>query len=115
LTNEDIARIAAFLNESEFRFIQSYTRLRPHRDGLALKDQPNGSCVFLNGQSCAVHPVKPAQCAGFPNEWRFPGWRNVCAAIEAKDDHAGEGSAETSVSSATSGEAWPEGYRPSHR
>jgi uncharacterized protein len=86
LTNEDIARIAAYLKESEFRFIQSYTRLRPHRDGLALKDQPDGSCVFLDGQSCAIHPVKPAQCAGFPNDWRFPGWRNVCEAIEIAEN-----------------------------
>jgi uncharacterized protein len=82
LTNEDITRIAAYLKQSEFRFIQTYTRLRPHRDGLALQDRGDGSCVFLDGQSCAIHPVKPAQCAGFPNEWRFPGWRSVCEAIE---------------------------------
>jgi uncharacterized protein len=80
LTNEDIARIAAHLGQSEFDFIQSYTRLRPHRDGLALKDREDGSCVFLDGRDCAIQPVKPVQCAGFPNQWRFPGWRNVCEA-----------------------------------
>jgi Fe-S-cluster containining protein len=85
LTNEDITRIATYLKQSEFRFIQTYTRLRPHRDGLALHDRGDGSCVFLDGQSCAIHPVKPAQCVGFPNEWRFPGWRSVCAAIEAEE------------------------------
>jgi|SRR3984893_3669126 len=85
LTNDDITRIATYLKQSEFRFIQTYTRLRPHRDGLALQDRGDGSCVFLDGQSCAIHPVKPAQCAGFPNGWRFPGWRSVCEAIEAED------------------------------
>jgi len=87
LTNEDITRIAAYLRQSEFRFIQTYTRLRPYRDGLALQDQADGSCVFLDGKGCTIHPVKPAQCTGFPNEWRFPGWRSVCKAIavEAED------------------------------
>src|SRR5580704_15407877 len=88
LTDEDIARIAAYLEQSEFRFIQNYTRLRPHRDGLALKDKADGSCIFLNGRNCAIHDVKPAQCAGFPNEWQFPDWRTVCEAVpvEAPED-----------------------------
>jgi uncharacterized protein len=85
LTNKDITSIAAYLKQSEFRFIQTYTRLRPHRDGLALQEREDGSCVFLNGRSCVIHQVKPAQCAGFPNEWRFPGWRSVCEAIEAEE------------------------------
>ena len=69
LTNEDITRIASYLKQSEFRFIQTYTRLRPHRDGLALQDRGDGSCVFLDGQSCAIHPVKPAQWTS-RNCWR---------------------------------------------
>jgi uncharacterized protein len=87
LTNEDVTRIAAHLGHSEFDFIQKYTRLRPHRDGLALKDEEDGSCIFLNGRDCAIQAVKPAQCAGFPNEWRFPGWRDVC---EARDSRASQ-------------------------
>jgi Fe-S-cluster containining protein len=88
LTDEDITRVAAYLNQSEFRFIQTYTRLRPYRDGLALRDQADGSCIFLDGKNCTIHSVKPAQCAGFPNEWRFPGWRESCEAIavEAADE-----------------------------
>jgi hypothetical protein len=31
---------------------------------------------------CRIQPVKPVQCRGFPNEWRFPGWREMCEAIE---------------------------------
>jgi uncharacterized protein len=85
LTNEDITRIAGYLKQSEFGFIQTYTQLGPHRDGLALQDREDGSCVFLDGPSCVIHPVKPAQCAGFPNEWRFPGWRKLCEAIKVKE------------------------------
>jgi Fe-S-cluster containining protein len=81
LTDEDIVRIAEFLKMSEFDFIQRYTRLRPARDGLALIDQPSGDCVFLEGKDCVVNPVKPTQCAGFPNTWNFPGWRDECEAI----------------------------------
>ena len=36
---------------------------------------------MLDGNACRIHPVKPAQCAGFPNKWNFPGWRQVCEAV----------------------------------
>ena len=78
----DIAEIAAFLGLEEAAFIEKFTRLRPLRDGLALTDQPDGACIFLDGRDCRIQPVKPAQCSGFPNTWKFPGWREVCEAIE---------------------------------
>ncbi len=78
---EDIRRIALFLKCGEHDFIQTYTRLRPARDGLALMDKANGECIFLNGRDCQIQSAKPAQCAGFPNTWNFPGWRDVCEAI----------------------------------
>lgn len=77
----DIRALADFLEISEHDFIQRYTRLRQYRDGLALLDQPDGACIFLSGRDCAVQPVKPRQCRGFPNEWNFPGWREVCEAV----------------------------------
>lgn len=82
LTNSDITAISHFLEMSEVDFIQKYTRLRPRRDGLALIDQPDGACIFLEGRDCRIQSVKPLQCRGFPNEWNFPGWREVCEAIE---------------------------------
>lgn len=81
LDDGDVTAIAAHLGLSEHDFIQQYTRLRPQRDGLALTDQANGACVFLDGRDCRVQPVKPHQCRGFPNAWNFPGWRAVCEAI----------------------------------
>jgi len=77
----DISAMAQFLNLSEREFVQQYTRLRQYRDGLALLDQPNGACIFLDGRDCRVQSVKPAQCSGFPNTWNFPGWREVCEAL----------------------------------
>jgi Fe-S-cluster containining protein len=83
----EITAIAQHLGLSESDFIQRYTRLRRQRDGLALTDKPNGECIFLEGRDCAIQPVKPVQCAGFPNTWNFPGWREVCEAVPTFADH----------------------------
>lgn len=77
----EIGKMAAFLGLDEAEFIQRHTRLRLNRTGLTLIDQPDGSCIFLEGNQCAVHPAKPGQCRGFPNRWNFPGWRQVCEAV----------------------------------
>ena len=66
---------------SEWDFIQRHTRLRPNRNGLALTETASGACIFLEGNDCAIQPVKPLQCKGFPNTWNLPGWREVCEAI----------------------------------
>jgi len=82
LTDSDITAISGFLGLTELDCIQQFTRLRPRRDGLALIDQPGSACIFLEGRDCRIQPVKPIQCSGFPNNWNFPGWREVCEAIE---------------------------------
>lgn len=76
----EIAEIAAFLGVAEDDFIQRFTRLRAQRDGLALLDQADGACFFLEGNDCRIQPVKPQQCRDFPNRWNFPGWREQCEA-----------------------------------
>lgn len=81
LNEAEITRLAAFLGKSEFEFIQRYTRLTRDRRGLALADKANGECIFLEGNDCAVQPVKPRQCREFPNLWNFPGFEQVCCAI----------------------------------
>lgn len=85
ITEDEIRSIAAFLKIEEREFIQHHTRLLPHRDGLALLDREDGSCVFLEGNNCSLQAVKPQQCRDFPNGWNFPGWRDVCEAIEITD------------------------------
>jgi Fe-S-cluster containining protein len=81
ITEPDIAAMAAHFGISERDFIDRYTRLRPHRDGLALLDKTNGECIFLEGRDCVVQEAKPTQCKGFPNTWNFPGWREKCEAV----------------------------------
>jgi uncharacterized protein len=81
LTEAEITKLAAFKNLSEFDFIQQFTRLTENRRGLALKDKPNGECIFLDGNDCAVQSVKPQQCRDFPNLWNFPGFEKVCKAL----------------------------------
>ncbi len=81
LNDAEITRLAAFKNVSEHDFIQQFTRLRSDKRGLALKDQPDGACIFLEGENCAAQPVKPQKCREFPNLWNFPGFEKVCHAI----------------------------------
>lgn len=83
VTDEEVTRIAAFLEMDEEAFTASCTRLNANRTGLSIIDKPNGECLFLEGKNlCRIQPVKPTQCSGFPNAWNFPGWRDVCEAVE---------------------------------
>ena len=81
VTDVELSRLAAFKNLSEHDFIQQFMRLRPDRQGLALLDQTDGACIFLDGNECSVQPVKPQQCRDFPNLWNFPGFEMICHAI----------------------------------
>jgi Fe-S-cluster containining protein len=81
LTEEEITRLALYKGVSEHSFIQGYTRLRADRRGLALREKENGECIFLEGNDCAIQPVKPKQCKDFPNLWNFPGFEKVCRAL----------------------------------
>lgn len=80
ITGSEISRMAAHLRMPEADFIERYTRLRPDRQGLALMDKANGECIFLEGNNCAVQPVKPQQCRDFPNLWSYPNAENLCRA-----------------------------------
>jgi len=81
VSDAEIARIAEFLGMDEEDFITRYTDVRLNRTGLTLISRPNHECIFLDGIDCRINPVKPVQCAGFPNQWNFPGWRKSCEAI----------------------------------
>jgi len=82
VSSEEIRAIADHLGMEEETFIRDFTRLRPNRGGLALIDHTDGSCFFLRGVDCSIQGVKPRQCREFPNHWNFPGWREVCEAVE---------------------------------
>lgn len=86
ITGAEAASIAAYLGLAEAEFIEKYTRLTPQRTGLALIDKPNGECFYLRDGGCAIQPVKPSQCEGFPNAWNYPGWRENCRATPIETD-----------------------------
>jgi len=86
---DELAPIAAYLGLSEEDFIQRFTRLRTNRQGLSLIEKDHHQCIMLEGNTCRIQPVKPAQCIGFPNEWHFPGWRLVCQAIAVPTESVG--------------------------
>ena len=81
LEEHEIQIIAAFLDLTEAEFLARFTRLRANRQGLSLIEKADHECIMLEGNSCRIHPVKPDQCAGFPNRWNFPGWRKICQAV----------------------------------
>lgn len=90
IESEEIGTMASFLGLNEQDFLDQYTRLRTNRQGLSLIEKPSHECIMLDGNACRIHPVKPAQCAGFPNKWNFPGWRQVCEAIPVPVKRGGD-------------------------
>ena len=86
LSKSEISRMSEHLACSENEFIQNFTTLRQSRSGLTLAEKSDGSCIFLEGKSCKVHQSKPNQCRNFPNQWRFPGWRQICEATPQRTD-----------------------------
>ena len=81
IEDSDVTVIAEFLGMAEAEFILKYTRLRSDRQGLSIIEKPNHECSMLEDGGCRIHPVKPKQCAGFPNTWNFPGWQDICRAL----------------------------------
>jgi Fe-S-cluster containining protein len=86
IEEDEVSKIAGFLDLTEQEFLDRFTRLRTNRQGLSLVEKDNHECIMLDGNACRIHPAKPAQCAGFPNKWNFPGWRQVCEAIPVPCD-----------------------------
>jgi Fe-S-cluster containining protein len=85
VTDTEVDAIAARLGMEVSDFVQQYTRLSANRRHLSLIDKEDGSCFFLEGvNTCRLQDVKPVQCKGFPNQWRFDGWRDVCEAVEVR-------------------------------
>ncbi len=72
LIDRDIAAMAIGLGLSEQEFIDHHTRLAPNRIQLALIDQADGSCSFLEGDRCSIYETRPEQCRSFPFAWSVP-------------------------------------------
>lgn len=87
VSGAEIARIAAFLGIPEQRFIEQETDIAPDRQGLILKNTPEGACVYLTADNlCRINPVKPDKCRTFPLEWTNPDSNSVCPVL--REAHA---------------------------
>jgi len=82
LTDRDIQRLSVFLGLTEHEFIQRHADLACDRRGLVLQGNPEQPCRFLEGDRCAVYPVRPEQCATYPTAWRNPGWAALCRPMQ---------------------------------
>lgn len=69
LTEQDIAVLSDHLEMESVAFIARHTRLAPNRKHLALLDQQDGSCAFLQGDQCSIYAARPEQCRTFPFAW----------------------------------------------
>ncbi|PIQ96276.1 MAG: zinc/iron-chelating domain-containing protein [Nitrospinae bacterium CG11_big_fil_rev_8_21_14_0_20_56_8] len=69
--DEDVRRVAAYLNCSIRDFKQKYL---VREDGYWLhRVEENRPCSFLTFEGCHIHPVKPKQCQ------TYPFWRELLA------------------------------------
>ena len=84
VSEEEIARIAAFLGMAEADFIANETELSPDRKSLVLKSLPDGTCAYLTPDNlCRINPVKPDKCRTFPLAWSNPDSETVCPEMAA--------------------------------
>ncbi len=65
LSEDDVTRIAAFLNLTQVEFEKQHVYRTKHSRRLR-KPGRGKQCGFLRGKQCSVHAVKPVQCRLFP-------------------------------------------------
>lgn len=92
LTDQDIGKMAEYMGLSQQEFIDSHTRLAPNRQQLALLDQADGSCAFLEGDGCTVYEARPEQCSSFPYAWSVPAGCPALDKLLAKQKNIDQGS-----------------------
>ena len=66
VTEEEIQKIAAFLNISVEKMMKTYVRQKENRYALIERKSMNYDCCFLKDKKCQVYPVRPKQCRTFP-------------------------------------------------
>jgi len=84
LKGDDVTKIAAHLGMGEDDFIAHETDLAPNRQGLVLKDRPDGACAMLDERNrCRIYPVRPEKCRTFPHAWTNDESFGTCPGLAA--------------------------------
>jgi hypothetical protein len=66
VNEEEIEKMAAYLNITCEEFVKKYTRLLYGRLSLREFPRPSYDCIFLKGKKCQIYPARPKQCRNFP-------------------------------------------------
>jgi hypothetical protein len=64
-TDEEITRMARYLDMNEKEFRKQYVRKVGRRQSLKEK-KPSHDCIFLQEGGCTLYPVRPTQCRTWP-------------------------------------------------
>jgi Fe-S-cluster containining protein len=94
LSDSEVDEIAAYLGITVDEFVERHTRLSEDRSGLVILNRETDHCLFYeegDPPSCRIQPVKPSQCRGFPREWNFPRWDEICRGGIERRRRRGEG------------------------
>ncbi len=75
VTDDEVEKIASYLNLSKEECIRRYTRSIFGRLSL-IEDKVNFDCIFLKEKKCMIYSMRPKQCRTFP--W----WREVLASSD---------------------------------
>lgn len=76
--------IAGFLELDIYAFTAQYTTITVNRNNLSLMEQPDGGCIFIqDDNTCRIQPVKPAQCKGFPFQWKSKQLKAICPELKS--------------------------------
>ena len=89
ITDEDVIKMSRYLKLTESEFVNRYAEII-HKPRLCLKTKPDGGCVFLTGNDCAIYPARPGQCAGFPETWRIKDLESFCCGQKRAVERAAE-------------------------
>ena len=87
LESGEAENIATFLDLDIYAFTEQYTIFTGNRKNISLIERPDRGCIFIqDDNTCRIQPVKPAQCKGFPSQWKSKQLKAICP--ELKSGHA---------------------------
>jgi len=72
VTERDVEKLAKFMRLPLNRFLRDFT-VETEDEGLVLKREEDGACVFLSGNECTAYEARPASCQDFPHLIRGAG------------------------------------------
>ena len=81
LREGDAERLAAVFHMDVYAFTETHCLLLD-RQHLALKKNPDETCVFLTPAGCKVYDARPAQCRDFPLGWKTTKSLSYCEGLK---------------------------------